>query len=70
MTRTAQEIADVLEIPREAADGLLKYLLMTGLARFRGERPSLTGRGKGAHVYEIVPDLGKALATSVTRLET
>lgn len=70
MTRTAQEIADVLEIPREAADGLLKYLLTIGLARFRGERPNQSGKGKGAHVYEMAPDLGKALAAAMTRLET
>lgn len=67
--RTADEMAELLEIDRDAMDGLLKYLRVLGLAKFRGERPNPNGRGKGAHVYEIVGGAGKMVAADLRKLE-
>jgi predicted ArsR family transcriptional regulator len=69
MKLTAQELAEHLACTREGADGLLRYLRDTGLALFRGERPSAGRRGKGAHVYEIVAGVGDALAVVGAKLE-
>lgn len=69
MRRTADEMAELLEIDRDAMDGLLKYLRILGLAKFRGERPSPSGKGKGAHVYEVVGGAGKIVAADLRKLE-
>ena len=69
MTRTLQEIADELGVPKDAADGLVKYLRATQQARFRGERPSPTGRGKGAYVYDVQRGAGEAVARAIAKLE-
>lgn len=67
--RTVDEIATALSVERAAADGLVKFLLHLGLAKFCGERPSPSGRGKGAHVYEIKAGAGKAVAERIGRIE-
>jgi predicted ArsR family transcriptional regulator len=69
VTRTIPEIAQVLDLPKEAAVGLVKFLGALGLASFRGERPSPTGRGKGAHVYQIAEGAGAAVADMIRKLE-
>lgn len=69
MLRTAQEIADELQIERPAADSLVRFLVAIGQARFRGERPSPTGRGKGAHLYEIDHGAGRAAAEMIAKVE-
>lgn len=70
MKRTLDEIATDLDIERSAADGLVvKFLMPLGLARFRGERPNPTGRGKGQHVYEIVDGAGKEVARRLGKVE-
>jgi len=68
-TRTTQEIADALGVPKEAAAGLVKFLQALDLAKFRGERPSPSGKGKGAHVYEIEDGAGDKVAEKVKELE-
>jgi predicted ArsR family transcriptional regulator len=69
MTRTLSEIAEALSVPRDAADGLVKYLRAVDLARFRGQRPTPTGRGRGAHVYEVLPGAKVAVAAALEKLE-
>lgn len=69
MRRTVQEMAEVLGVEREDADGLLRFLKALDLVKFRGERPSPTGRGKGVHVYEVVSGAGAMLARAVAKLE-
>lgn len=70
MLRTAQEIADTLNIERPAADGLVRLLVALGQARFRGERPSPTGRGKGAYLYEIDHGAGAKAAEMIAKVES
>lgn len=69
MRRTAQEIADTLDVAREDADGLLRILKALDLVKFCGERPSPSGRGKGANVYRVVEGAGRKLAAIVKKLE-
>ena len=69
MKRTLDEIADELDIDHAVSDGLIKFLIEKGLARFRGERPSPSGRGKGAHVYEVLDGAGKQAGRIIARLE-
>jgi len=69
MKRTIDEIATELDVDRTAADGLVKFLTALDLARFRGERPSPSGRGKGAHVYEITSGAGKEVAKMIQKVE-
>lgn len=68
-TYTVQELADKLGIDRDLAYGLVRYLVHAKLAKFRGERPNPSGKGKGAHVYEIVDGAGKRLAAIIGKLE-
>lgn len=69
MRRTIDELAEVLGVDRPAAKGLIDYLLAVKLAFFRGERPSPTGRGKGAHVFEIKDGAGKFVAELIRKVE-
>jgi predicted ArsR family transcriptional regulator len=70
MKFTAQELADQLAVERPSADGLLRFLLDKKLAKYRGERPSPSGRGKGAHVYEIEHGAGDAVARIIKEAES
>lgn len=67
--RTIDEIADMLKVRRDSAAGLVKFLVELDIARFRGERPSPSGRGKGAYVYDFPEGAGKQVGRIVTRLE-
>ncbi len=69
MRRTIDELAEVLRVDRPAAKGLIDYLIAVKLAVFRGERPSPTGRGKGAHVFEIKNGAGKMAAEMIGTIE-
>ncbi len=69
MRRTIDELAEVLRVDRPAAKGLIDYLLAVKLADFRGERPSPTGRGKGAHVFEIKDGAGDVAAKTIKKVE-
>lgn len=68
MKRTIDEFAEELDVPREEAEGLVRFLRKKGLVLFRGERPAVNG-GKGAHVYEVMSGAGKMLGAMVGRLE-
>lgn len=65
-----QEIAEVLGVSRQVADGLVKFLVEVGAARFCGQRPSQWGRGRGSNVYEVGDGAAKKAAAVVVRLET
>ena len=69
MKRTIIQIADDLNIDEKTAAGLVHFLLEKGLAKVRGERPSPSGRGKGAHVYEVSEGAGKQAGRIISRLE-
>lgn len=69
MRRTIDDFAEALSVPRDAAEGLLRYLRAVDLAQDRGERPNPSGRGKGARVYEIVSGAGAKVAAVVEGLE-
>ena len=69
MRRTVDEFAEELSVPRDAADGLVKFLLAVKLAKFRGERQGPGIRGKGPHVYDISTGASKDLAKIVKPLE-
>lgn len=69
MRRTVQEIADDLGVEKVAAEGLVRFLLHTKLAKFKGERPSPSGRGKGQHVYEVLAGAGAEVAKLIERIE-
>jgi predicted ArsR family transcriptional regulator len=65
---TVQEIAEKLNVTRAAADSLVKFLLAVGAAKYRGERPSTTGRGRGAKVYDVTDSAPKILEGALRRL--
>jgi predicted transcriptional regulator len=67
--RTVQEIADTLDTDKATADHLVKFLEAFGLVRFRGERPSPSGKGKGAYVYEVEEAAWKRAGEMIRRLE-
>lgn len=57
MKMTIQEIGKQLEIEDEAVvRGVVKYLEATGAVVAVGVRPSQTGKGKGATLYEATGD--------------
>lgn len=69
MKMTVAEIADALGVNEKIADGVVKFLVVKGLAQFKGERPSPTGRGKGPHVYEVVAGASEGVAATIRLLE-
>jgi hypothetical protein len=69
MRRTIDEFAEELSINRDAADGLIKFLLAVKLAKFRGERQGPGIRGKGPHVYDIEVGAAKEVARLIRTLE-
>lgn len=69
MARTIDEIAEELTLDRPAAEGLIAFLRCLDLVKFRGERPSPSGRGKGAHVYDVVSGAAREAANQIRRLE-
>ena len=70
MILTVDDIAEILDVNRKAADGLVKFLLDCDppLATFKGERPNPSGRGKGAHVYEIAPRAPSRVMSELCKL--
>lgn len=69
MRRTVDEFAEELSVPRDAADGLVKFLLAVKLAKFRGERQGPGIRGKGPHVYDISAGAAKEVSRLLKPLE-
>lgn len=68
MTRTVQELADLLGVDEVAARGLVAFLRAVRLCEFRGERPAPRG-GKGPHVYSIPVGAGDTLRRLLERVE-
>lgn len=60
------DVADRLNVGREEARGLVRFLVAAGLAEFKGERRS-EGRGKAEHVYAFVDDFERLLASKLKR---
>ena len=69
MRRTVDEIAEELHFDKKVAEALVCFLVNNGLACYRGERPSPSGRGKGKFVYEVVDGAGKQAGRIIKRLE-
>lgn len=51
---TISDVADALQVEKDAARGLVKFLETVGLARPMGERPPVNGLGRAEKVYEMV----------------
>ena len=69
MRRTLEEFATELDVPKEIAEGLIKFMLAKKWAIFRGERPPEHGRGKGAYVYTIPYNAGNMMRKLIEKLE-
>lgn len=69
MGRTIDDIATELSVDRPTAGALLRVLRHLGVAQFRGERPSVSGYGKGAHVYDVKPGAAQAAFDLIFKLE-
>ncbi len=70
MKYTIVEIAEKLDIEEKAAEGLVHFLIgvKPPLAKFRGERPTTSGRGRGAFVYEVVQGAGALARPFIDKL--
>lgn len=62
---TVGEVAEKLDISKDAARGLIKFLVEIGVARLRGERPS--ARGRGEYVYSLSDGIDTLVAARLRR---
>jgi len=50
---TIKELSERLGIEYQAAQGLVKFLVLMGEAKIIKVRPNPNGKGKGSNVYEL-----------------
>jgi len=66
---TVTEVAEKLDVDREVARGLIRFLVERDLSSLQGERKPESGRGKAENVYAFADDFEKRLATILKRAE-
>ena len=64
---TVNEVAEKLDVEREVARGLVRFLVDKHLAELRGERKPESGRGKAENVYAFTYDFEKRLGMLLKR---
>jgi predicted ArsR family transcriptional regulator len=64
---TVNEVAEKLDVEREVARGLVRFLVDKHLASLRGERKPESGRGKAENVYSFADDFEKRLGMLLKR---
>lgn len=66
---TASEIADILQIDRDVARGLIRFLREMRFLTDRGRRkPTRGGPGRGEDIYDFPDDLPTRVAEILKRL--
>ena len=64
---TVNDVAEKLDVEREVARGLVRFLVDKHLASLRGERKPESGRGKAENVYSFADDFEKRLGMMLKR---
>lgn len=64
---TIFEVAKRLNVEREDARGLVRFLVSIGLAQLMGERRPEGGRGSAEKVYVFADNFEQTLCTTLTQ---
>lgn len=64
---TVTEISERLDVDKEEARGLVRYLVAVGLVELKGERKPESGRGKAENVYSFEVGFEKILVANLKR---
>lgn len=67
MRLTIADVAQRLDVDKEIARGLVKFIVDANLARSMGERRPESGRGRAEAVYLFEEDFEKRLAVILKR---
>jgi hypothetical protein len=68
---SVDDVSEILQVARPTAAALVKFMtdLDPPMLIFRGERASPSGKGKGAHVYDVAENAARRMKAIIEKLK-